>query len=206
MQNLMATRRSNILNSAGDLFARRGYKAATIQQIAQEAHISVASLKGYYGDKQSIIHDIYSQLCGDIIKVLDWPVAGMGLTEYMAYIIDGIFNTLDQQKDIAWVLFTEQLPGMARARDDGAEAIIAHTGAMLSRLATLHMLDIDDIQSAAQLCYGNVHHAAVQWVKGCWDSGLKQVCASVLVFNLCALGRPIRIAGAQEALWLVNQR
>lgn len=200
MQNTTAARRSSILSGASEVFSQRGYKAATVRQIAQEAQVTVASIKGYYGNKQAILKDIYIQLCCNIGEVLDTPVAGMELTEYAAYIIDSVINVLDQNKDMAWVLFTEQLPGMARIRENQSAALAGQTASLLRRLATLSMLRIDDIHSTAQLCYGNVHHAAIQWITGGWDIGRPQLCASLMAFNLRALGEPFMLEEATEAI------
>jgi AcrR family transcriptional regulator len=53
--------REKILDSAGRVFAERGYKSATIRQICQAAEANVAAVNYYFGDKQRLYLEAVKQ-------------------------------------------------------------------------------------------------------------------------------------------------
>lgn len=46
--------RKRILLAAGPIFARKGYRSATVREICDEAGVNVASINYYFGDKQRL--------------------------------------------------------------------------------------------------------------------------------------------------------
>ncbi|MEI8266649.1 MAG: TetR/AcrR family transcriptional regulator [Betaproteobacteria bacterium] len=52
--------RSQILKAAADLFARRGYTAATLNEVASASGVSKATLYHYFSDKHALLEDIVS--------------------------------------------------------------------------------------------------------------------------------------------------
>lgn len=50
--------RLQILHAAADLFARRGYTAATMAEVAAASGVSKATLYHYFHDKHALLHDI----------------------------------------------------------------------------------------------------------------------------------------------------
>jgi TetR/AcrR family transcriptional regulator len=59
-----------ILEIALDLFSRRGYEAAGIQEIAYEAGITKPTLYYYFGSKQGLLEAIVSRFGGEYIETL----------------------------------------------------------------------------------------------------------------------------------------
>ncbi len=53
-------RKADILLAAEKLFAKRGYHAVTIRQIAEEAGVPLALVGYYYGPKQALFHAIFA--------------------------------------------------------------------------------------------------------------------------------------------------
>ena len=49
--------RNKILLAAGPIFARKGYRSATVREICDEAGVNVASVNYYFGDKQHLYSD-----------------------------------------------------------------------------------------------------------------------------------------------------
>ncbi len=54
--------RETLLNAAGEIFAERGYEAATIKEITDRAHANVASVSYYFGDKLGLYTEVL-RLC-----------------------------------------------------------------------------------------------------------------------------------------------
>jgi AcrR family transcriptional regulator len=56
-----------ILDAAERLFARQGFKATTIQQIAREAKANGALIYYYFGDKEGLYHSVLERFANDLI-------------------------------------------------------------------------------------------------------------------------------------------
>ena len=59
-------RRQNILDASQRLFAKFGYHAVTIRQIAEAAHVPLALVGYYFGQKQELYDAIFGHLSGTI--------------------------------------------------------------------------------------------------------------------------------------------
>jgi TetR/AcrR family transcriptional regulator len=58
--------RSQILKAAADLFARRGYTAATLNEVASASGVSKATLYHYFSDKHALLEDI---VCSHVARL-----------------------------------------------------------------------------------------------------------------------------------------
>lgn len=56
--------KEKILDAAGDVFGRKGYKAATIREICSAAGVNVASINYYFGGKE----DLYRTVVMDLLS------------------------------------------------------------------------------------------------------------------------------------------
>lgn len=54
--------KTKILNAAGDVFGRMGYKAATIREICREAGVNVASINYHFGGKKELYRTVVAEL------------------------------------------------------------------------------------------------------------------------------------------------
>lgn len=48
--------RGRILLEAGPIFADKGFRATTVREICEQAHVNVASINYYFGDKRQLYH------------------------------------------------------------------------------------------------------------------------------------------------------
>ncbi len=46
--------RTRILNTAGPIFAHKGYEAATVREICDQAEVNLASVNYYFGGKERL--------------------------------------------------------------------------------------------------------------------------------------------------------
>jgi AcrR family transcriptional regulator len=66
--------RRDILESAARVFARRGYAAATLAELAEAAGYAAPSLYRYFGSKEEIFESLIAMLSAEIQEVFDAPV------------------------------------------------------------------------------------------------------------------------------------
>jgi AcrR family transcriptional regulator len=52
-------KRQRLLDAAGEVFAQRGFKAATIQEISQRANANIASVNYHFRDKESLYREVF---------------------------------------------------------------------------------------------------------------------------------------------------
>jgi AcrR family transcriptional regulator len=52
-------KRQRLLEAAGEVFAQRGYKAATIQEISQRANANIASVNYHFRDKENLYREVF---------------------------------------------------------------------------------------------------------------------------------------------------
>lgn len=55
-------KREDILQAALELFARQGFHAAPMTQLARQANVAVGSIYRYFVDKEDLIHELYKEV------------------------------------------------------------------------------------------------------------------------------------------------
>ncbi len=94
-------RKQNILDASQRLFARFGYHAVTIRQIAHEAEVPLALVGYYFGQKQELYDAIFGHLSGTIDQrhaSLRAAVARQ-TGDALANIVDALITPVSQSRD-----------------------------------------------------------------------------------------------------------
>lgn len=60
--------RTKVLKAARSVFARKGYKAATVEDILREAHIARGTFYRYFPNKRQVFFDLFSELLDGIYE------------------------------------------------------------------------------------------------------------------------------------------
>ncbi|KXK23279.1 MAG: TetR family transcriptional regulator [Chloroflexi bacterium OLB15] len=68
--------RQLILNTALDLFIRKGYEAATMREIAAEAKVSLGLAYRYFDSKEALVLSLYQQMAAETDNVVEKLPAG----------------------------------------------------------------------------------------------------------------------------------
>src|SRR5918996_5462688 len=71
-------RRAAILDSALAVFARRGYHASSIDDIAREAGVSKALIYEHFASKQDLYAELLEQHAGDLFSALSEAISEAG--------------------------------------------------------------------------------------------------------------------------------
>ncbi|MDT0378479.1 TetR/AcrR family transcriptional regulator [Streptomyces sp. DSM 42041] len=100
-----ARRREEILAAAVRVFARRGYAAARIDDVAREAGIAKGSVYLYFDGRESLLHAAFEDVAARSAELLREAAEGDGTAaERLAALVRGAVTELSADRDLARVL------------------------------------------------------------------------------------------------------
>ena len=98
-------RREEILAAAVRVFARRGYAAARIDDVAREAGIAKGSVYLYFDSREHLLHAAFADLAERSERILREAVEGPGpAAARLAALIRSVMTGLPEDRDLARVL------------------------------------------------------------------------------------------------------
>jgi AcrR family transcriptional regulator len=66
--------RQRLLDAAGETFADKGFKAATVRDICNKVHVNLAAVNYHFGDKENLyVEAVKLAHCGREMAPADWP-------------------------------------------------------------------------------------------------------------------------------------
>jgi len=97
--------RARLLSAAGEVFAERGYRAATIRDICNKARANVAAVNYHFRDKEglytSVLHDSYKAALAQYPPLLNTSPNAPAREQLQAFILSLLFRILDDGRP-AW--------------------------------------------------------------------------------------------------------
>lgn len=100
-----AARREEILAAAVRVFARRGYAAARMDEVAHEAGIAKGSVYLYFDSREQLLHAAFEDLAEHSARILREAVDGPGAAlDRLAGLIRGAMTAFPADRDLARVL------------------------------------------------------------------------------------------------------
>ncbi|MFN0205598.1 MAG: CerR family C-terminal domain-containing protein [Planctomycetota bacterium] len=97
--------RARLLSAAGEVFAERGYRAATIRDICNKARANVAAVNYHFRDKEglyaSVLHDSYKAALEQYPPLLNTAKNAPAREQLEAFILSLLFRILDEGRP-AW--------------------------------------------------------------------------------------------------------
>ncbi|GLW98627.1 TetR/AcrR family transcriptional regulator [Microtetraspora sp. NBRC 16547] len=94
-----AGRRTELLATAAEVFAARGYAATTVREIADAAGILGGSLYYHFDSKESIVDEILSTFLDDLWARYDEVLgSGLGARETMESLVIESFRAIDRHR------------------------------------------------------------------------------------------------------------
>jgi AcrR family transcriptional regulator len=102
-------RRAAILDSALAVFAKRGYHASSIDDIARENGVSKSLIYEHFGSKQELYAELLEQHAGELFSALAEAVsdAGTSAAARLATGLDAFYGFVEEHR-VAWrMLFRE---------------------------------------------------------------------------------------------------
>ena len=100
--------RDRIRAAAAELFARHGYGAATMRQIARRAHVGLGTLFNYAEDKRDLVFLIFNEELNAVTDVaLAAPRAGQALVDQLLAVFRVHYRWLAEKPALARILLQE---------------------------------------------------------------------------------------------------
>ena len=109
------SRRSDIIDAAIRLFARKGFVDASISDVAEEADVVVTAVYYHFSGKEELFSAAVHRVFGSITEVVSAVRAGSDVADTVTLdaVIDAVWDWIDSHPDEA-TLFYLQLPGATR--------------------------------------------------------------------------------------------
>ncbi len=110
------SRREELLATAAEVFARQGYDATTVREIADAAGILAGSLYYHFDSKESILDEILSGFLGELWTGYDAVLgAGLGPRATLEALVVESFREIDRHRDAVAIYQRERhLAGQPR--------------------------------------------------------------------------------------------
>ena len=124
---LASERRGHLVRLAADLFAKKGFQATTVREIADEAGILSGSLYHHFDSKESIVDEVLANFFDDLMTANRQAVAAGGdPREVLSALVGVAFGTLEPHRAAITVMqndwnYLSSLPRfgyLAKAEDE----------------------------------------------------------------------------------------
>jgi TetR/AcrR family transcriptional regulator, cholesterol catabolism regulator len=123
-----ADRRARIEAAARDLFATRGFEAATIREIASSAGVSSGTVLNYFESKVGLLYELFHSDLEAVVSAR-WATLPREapLVDQLAHVFSGFLELYAENQGLARVYVRESLslPPAQLARYDGLNAAFA---------------------------------------------------------------------------------
>jgi TetR/AcrR family fatty acid metabolism transcriptional regulator len=92
--------REDIIEAAARVFAKKGYAASGVQEIAAEAGFGAASLYSYFKGKRAIYDALRDLVVSEILELFERPLpSGLSLEQRLEFVVHEQLSWTDQRRD-----------------------------------------------------------------------------------------------------------
>lgn len=167
-----ARKREGILGAAARAFARGGYHATTMQDIAREAGYTPPSLYAYFTGKEHIFAELAALLSREFLVVFEEPTpAGLSFAERLEHLLRQLFEKADRYRDAVKVFLVARLSeetalsqGMAADSKAGDFSSVQLLTSWLRKNAKRGELGALRPEEAGVALAGLAHSFCIQWL------------------------------------------
>ena len=134
--NLAATHQ-RLLEAAGEVFAEKGFRAATIRDIIQRADANIAAVNYHFGDKESLYAAVfrYARKCCEEQFPVDTAEGGTPRERLHGFVMSLLLRILDKGRPAwHWQLMAREMMTPTSALDEMVENSIKPEFQFISRI------------------------------------------------------------------------
>jgi len=158
--------RVRILNAARELFAKRGYEAVTMREIARRIEYSPTALYGHFEDKETLFRELCRQDFSEFAQSLLREVASVDdPVEQLCHAGIMYLSFAEHYPEHYRLMFLEEHPDITPTeaeRNDPAQNAYLFLRALVVQLIEMGALrpELKDVDLVAQTVWAGVHGAA----------------------------------------------
>jgi AcrR family transcriptional regulator len=202
--------RTRLLHTAGEIFAEKGFHAATVREICQKAGVNIASINYYFGDKENLYVETVKEAashCEAAAPLPTWPPGTPPRTKLREFIRTFLTRVV-MLREPAWhgLLIMREISQPTRACVELVDNFIRPTfGVLQTILAELLPADVPQVQRrliafsiVGQCLHYRVARPIMSLLVGQaeFDSyGIDQLTDHITTFSLAGLKRVARQEG-----------
>lgn len=165
-QREIARTREDILRAAARAFARSGYEAATMQQIAKEAGYTVASIYSYFEGKREIIDGLIATVAGGILGSFDERMpAGLAFPQRLELLLQRQLQFGQDWREALTLFFTFKSSPAAAPRVPESDVYAQRLTDWISRTARPDDIGRREPEEVAYLLKGILQAVFTHWLR-----------------------------------------
>jgi TetR/AcrR family transcriptional regulator, fatty acid metabolism regulator protein len=162
-------RRWEILRAAIRVFAREGYHACRVGDVAAEAGVAYGLVYHYFGSKQELLEEVFRRTWANLLEALrEIEESGAPARDQLDAIARFVLGTWQSDPDLMRVLVREvaRTPQLQREIDEIAHAFAALERVVLRGQKRGELRRDIDARFASWIVYGVLEEILTGWVFG----------------------------------------
>jgi TetR/AcrR family transcriptional regulator, fatty acid metabolism regulator protein len=200
-RSITADRRRTLLDAAVRVFARRGYHAARVGDIAEEAGVAHGLLYHYFSSKEEVLETVFRETWTELLGALrEVEESGEPAEEQLRQIAAILLRSWRRDPDLVRVLVREVARGaeLGRRVEEIADAFAAIERVVRRGQAEGTFREDVDARLASVVFYGAIEEILTGWVLGILPDGdagvarAEQTVVAVVGAGLTGTRVPIR--------------
>ena len=166
-------RKRQILDAAVRVFARKGYHASRVGDVAEEAGVAYGLVYHYFDSKEAVLRSIFVETWTGMLGTIEAIEAGEeSAREQLRKVIELVLRTWRRDPDLVRVLVREvtRAPQLSREIDEIELAFAALQRIVERGLQRGEFREDVDPRLAAWILYGAMEEILTGWVLGRLDA------------------------------------
>jgi TetR/AcrR family fatty acid metabolism transcriptional regulator len=198
-------KRERILAAAVKVFARKGYFAARVQEIAKKAGVADGTIYLYFRSKEDILVELFDELMAAHVQEVRAAVRALPTApERLLAIAERHLRALGQNRDLA-VVFQVELRQSTQFMERFTASWLKDYLALLNEVMEMGQQDGSlrpdlNRKVATKAFFGALDEMVTSWIIGGKGYDLSQLAAPVVDLFLRGAATPRRVAPGRPAL------
>ena len=182
-----ARMREEIVLAAAGAFAKKGFRATTMNEIAAAAGYTAASLYTYFKSKDEIFVALFQQLVGEMLSTFDEPVpSGLDFGQRVELLLLRQYELAERRRDAFFLLISNmsEMPKECGGPEDGHTQFVDRFATWMRENAGEKDLGETSADDAARVLMGVSQIWFKEWLLGVRKGRLSDAAPAVTNFFL----------------------